>query len=247
MEDLPAGTLILADLGYFGFAWFDWLTEHGYWWVSRLRAKTSYRVEHVLYQHGEVLDALVWLGAYRADRAKAMVRLVQYRQGGVTHQYLTNVLEPSQLSLADIARLYARRWDIEMAFKLIKRELHLHLLWSSRVETVLLQVWAVLIIAQIVQAIRMEVAGRAGVDPFEVSLPLLVAYLPQIAAGGRDPIEFVVETGEQYGFIRPSRRLRLDVPEIPPEWITPAPPGLVTARPARYAGRRGTGIPMMIA
>ena len=34
-------------------------------------------------------------------------------------------------SLIDIARLYARRWDIEMAFKLAKRDLRLHLLWSG--------------------------------------------------------------------------------------------------------------------
>jgi len=44
---LPARTLVVAALGYFGFAWFDWLTERGYSWVSRLRAKTSYTVLHV--------------------------------------------------------------------------------------------------------------------------------------------------------------------------------------------------------
>ena len=30
VEELPAGTLVVADLGYFGFAWFDWLTDRGY-------------------------------------------------------------------------------------------------------------------------------------------------------------------------------------------------------------------------
>jgi hypothetical protein len=44
---------------------------------------------------------------------------------------------------------------------------------------VLAQVWACLIIAQVLQAIRMEVALRAHVDPFEVSLPLLIEALPQ--------------------------------------------------------------------
>ena len=32
VEELPAGTLVVADLGYFGFAWFDWLTDRGYHW-----------------------------------------------------------------------------------------------------------------------------------------------------------------------------------------------------------------------
>jgi hypothetical protein len=44
------GSLILADLGYFGFEWFDWLTEHKMWWVSRYRLKTSYEVIHCLYE-----------------------------------------------------------------------------------------------------------------------------------------------------------------------------------------------------
>ena len=29
VPDLPKGSLILADLGYFGFAWFDHLTDLG--------------------------------------------------------------------------------------------------------------------------------------------------------------------------------------------------------------------------
>jgi hypothetical protein len=40
----------------------------------------------------------------------------------------------------------------------------LHLIWSSKTVVVLAQVWACLIIAQVLQAIRMEVALRAQVD-----------------------------------------------------------------------------------
>lgn len=41
VADLPRGSLILADLGYLGFAWFDDLTDAGQHWVSRLRGKPS--------------------------------------------------------------------------------------------------------------------------------------------------------------------------------------------------------------
>ena len=51
----------MADLGYFGFAWFDWLTERGCHWLSRLRAKTSYKVIHTFYRRGDVFDGIVWL------------------------------------------------------------------------------------------------------------------------------------------------------------------------------------------
>ena len=174
-QDLPAGTLVLADLGYFGFAWFDWLTDRNMYWLSRLRAKTSYKVVHTYYQKGEIFDGIVWLGAYRADRAKYAVRLVTFRQGKTIHRYITNVLEPSTFSIVSMAEVYARRWDIEMAFKLIKQHLKLRLLWSSKHVVIYQQIWATLIISQVLQSLRLEIAHKAGVDPFEVSISLLVA------------------------------------------------------------------------
>ncbi len=235
---LPVGSLILADLGYFGFAWFDALTDAAYWWLSRLRAKTSYTVLHTHYQRGETLDALVWLGAHRADRAKHAVRLVQFRQGGTLYRYVTNVLDPTVLPMAEIARLYARRWDIELAFNLVKTHLGLHLLWGAKPVVVLQQVWAVLIIAQVLQALRLEIAGRAGVDPYEVSLPLLVEYLPFFAARGLDPVTVFVEQGRALRFIRPSSRTVIVAPAIPPDDLVPRPPDLVVERPPRYAQRK---------
>jgi hypothetical protein len=236
---LPAGSLVLADLGYFGFAWFDHLTDQGLWWVSRLRATTSYTVQHAFYRDEQgTFDGLLWLGAHRADRTAHLVRLVQFRRGAATYQYLTNVLDPHRLPLADVARLYARRWDIELAFKLAKRELGLHLLWSAKPALVLQQVWAVLLLAQILQALRLEIAGRAGVDPFDVSLPLLVQYLPQFAAQGVDPMQAFVDHGRAAGFIRPSRRTVIHAPHIPPEALHPPPPNLPRSRPPRYARRR---------
>ena len=68
------------------------------------------------------------------------------------------------------------------------------MVWTGKPLAVLQQVWAVLIIAQILQALRVEIAGRAGVDPFEVSMALLVEYLPQFEARGLDGVaEFVAQ------------------------------------------------------
>ena len=235
LAHLHAGALILADLGYFGCAWFDDLTEAGFWWISRLRAKTSYTVVHTFYADGTTFDGLIFLGAYRADRAKHAVRLVTFQVGATSRQYITNVTDPATLSLLDIARLYARRWDIELAFKLIKRELGLHLLWSAKTTLVLQQVWAVLIIAQIFQALRLEIAARAGVDCFDVSLPLLIRYLPQFARDGRDPIAVIVATGGGAGLFRPARRVHIQAPHLTPDQLMLAPPDLVLVRTPRYA------------
>ena len=181
---LPQDSLILADLGYFSFPWFDDLTDAGYWYVSKLREKTSTTTVHVLAAQGTVRDELVWLGAYRADRAKHLVRRIQVPVGPRTHVYLTNVLDPAQLSIADVVRLYARRWDIELAFKTVKRDLGLHLLWSAKWELILTQSWGVLLIAQIATALRAAIARRAGIDVFDVSLTLLLRDLPYLLRDG---------------------------------------------------------------
>ena len=237
---VPAKSLILCDLGYFAFAWFDDLTHAGYWWISRLRRKVTYTPVHTFYKRNGIVDQLVWLGAYRADQAGEMVRLVQFSLENRTYTYLTNVLDPQQLSLRDIAGLYARRWDIELAFKLLKRELHLHLLWSAKPAVLAQQVWATLIIAQIVLALWVEIAGRAKVAVFDVSLPLVLEYAPLLAADGQDPIAVFVERGRFARFIRPSRRTRNRAPVIRARSIKPPPPDLVTSRPARYGTGQGS-------
>lgn len=238
LEGLERGTLILADLGFFGFQWFDDLTDMGHWWISRLRSKTSCSVIHTLYQSGETLDQIVWLGAHRADRAKHAVRRVQFRQGGQLRCYITNVLDPQVLTLHDIAALYARRWDIEMAVQLVKEHLGVRLWWSNNLAVVEQQLWATLIIAQVVMALRVEIAGRAGVDVFEVSLPLLVQYLPRYAARGEDPVAAFVRDGRRAMFIRPSRRTVIQTPPIDATQYVPAPPDLPLQRTPRYAQRR---------
>ncbi len=234
LASVKAGTtLVLADLGYFSFRWFDELTDLGYSWISRVKENTWVVVLHTYYEAGDTFDRLVWLGAWNI-KGKYGVRQVQFRQGGELRQYFTNVCNPTVLPLAEIARLYARRWDIELAFLTLKRELGLHLIWSSKSVVVLAQVWACLIIAQVMQALRMEVALRAEVDPFDVSLPLLFEALPQFSSLGYDGIAQCVRQGQRLGIIGPSTRLRIQAPEIPPEQLIPLPQETVLCRQPCY-------------
>jgi hypothetical protein len=238
VEGLAKGTLILADLGFFSFRWFDSLTDQKYFWISRFRDGTSSEPIHTFYQDKDVSDRLIWLGAYRADRARHAVRLVEFSVGAMRFEYITNVTDPRKLPITEIAKLYARRWDIEMAFQFIKCELKLHLIWSAKTEVVLQQVWAVLIISQILQALRKEIAGRVEVEVFDVSLPLLVRTLPRFAERGEDPIQAVVERGRFAKIIRPSRRVKIKAPQVSDEDLIPLPEGMAVTRKPRYAQRK---------
>jgi hypothetical protein len=237
LESIPAGSLILADLGYFAFKWFDDLTDQGFHWVSRLRAKTSYELIHTLYEANGVLDAIIWLGAHRSDRAAHAVRLVVFTKNTTTWRYVTNVLDPRVLSIRDISVLYARRWDIEMMFNLVKTHLKLHVLWSSQINVVLHQVFAVFTVAQVMLGLRSEIAVRAKADVFDVSLELMIRWLPRFAQGGEDPVGIIVERGRAAKIIRPAGRLRWALPEVGLDRISWLPDGVVLTRVARYAGK----------
>ena len=234
LEDLPWHSLLLCDLGYFSFPWFDYLTERGFYWISRYREKTCYRLVHVSYQHGVILDAVVWLGSAHGPRAGRAVRLVRFGDGQHLRMYLTNVLDPLQLSMADIARLYARRWDIELAFLTLKDLLGLHHWWSSQLPLILQQISVTLILAQVLQALRLQLAAQADCDPFDVSLPLLVQHLPQLLHARLQPVDWLLTYGRTQRFFRPSSRFQVRAPAIPSEQILPLPVGLILTRKANY-------------
>jgi hypothetical protein len=235
LEGLQQGSLILADLGYFGFAWFDYLSDQGYFWISRLKPNTSLSRIHVFFEQGDTLDALIWLGVHRSDQAAHAVRLVQLRLDGTLYQYVTNVCDPALLPLHEIAQLSARRWDIELAFKLLKQHLGLRLWWACDQRLVMQQIYLTLIVAQVLHHLQLELAAAAGVDPFDVSLPILITVLTEACwpcPGGL--IATLVEQGRFWKLIRPHGRLRPQAPIIDPQRLEPVPDGLVLARRARH-------------
>src|SRR6266571_636046 len=200
LEGLQAGTLLLFDRGYLSFPWFDELTEGKLWWISRYANHASMQVRHILYQGDGVLDAIVWLGIYRADRARYPVRLVQFYQRG---------------------------------------QLQLSQLWSAKWEVVQVQIWGALLLAQVFHGLQVQLAAQEGVDPFDVSLDVLVEVAPRLLQRGIAPLPFLGRVGREVGLIRPSTRIEVQVPFVDATWITPAPPEALRPRETvRYAQRK---------
>jgi hypothetical protein len=232
LQGLWAGSLLLFDLGYFSFSFFDTLTQWKVWWVSRYRENTSYSIAHVFYRHDERLDALVWLGTGQ-KQARHLMRLVRLGDGIGVRVYLTNVCDPQMLSLAEVAQLYARRWDIELAFRLLKEYLGMSHWWSSKQELILVQIWVVLILSHLVYALRERIAQASNCNPFEVSVPLLVELLPRLASSSALQLEQIVQSGRESGLLRASPRLVLNIPQVKVSCYQLAPPDLPSQRPGR--------------
>jgi Transposase DDE domain len=161
------------------------------------------------------------------------MRLVRLGDGVSIRVYLTNVCDPQMLSLGEVAQLYARRWDIELAFRLLKEYLGLSHWWSSKQELTLVQIWVVLILSHLVYALRERIALAADCDLFEVSVPLLVEMLPRLADSSALSLERLVQSGRESGLLRASPRLVLNVPQVKGSCYQLAPPDLPRQRPGR--------------
>jgi hypothetical protein len=182
-----ANSLLVFDLGYFAFPWFDDLTDARCWFVTRLRAKTSYTVERVLRQQPAVRDQIVHLGMYRSNPSRHPVRLVEVFIDGGWHAYLTNVLDPDRLSVVDIVELYSYRWQIETAFLLTKRLLDLAYLWVGSLNGVQLQVWATFLFYAVLLDLGDEVAEVLQLPLAAISVEMvyrgLYHYVQAVADG----------------------------------------------------------------
>jgi hypothetical protein len=239
LTQIERGALLLFDLGYYNFEWFDTLTQRGIWWVARLRSNGSYVIEHWLVQRDGYCEALIFLGAHRSDQAASLMRLIRLRYRGQWYSYITNSTDPLQLRGAHIVALYARRWDIELGFRLLKDHLGLRWLWSAKMQVIGAQLWATVILAQLLHALQVQVAVESGVETFDVSVELLWRYLPELsqlsARQGHPLLEVIKAVGVALKLIRPSTRIRRVVPAIDWQEFAPLPVDLVWIREPHYA------------
>jgi hypothetical protein len=163
---VPLGGLLIFDLGFFSFLWFDDFTDQQKWFVTRQRHKTAYRVTHVLAHGPYYRDELIAVGLHPSNPCRHPLRLVSVLWRGQWYRYLTNVLDPTQLSARQICELYRRRWRIEDAFLITKRVLDLAYLWKASANGVQLQLYATFLFYLVLLNVCQQVAQSLN-EPLE--------------------------------------------------------------------------------
>lgn len=207
---LPVNSLLVFDLGYFAFPFFDTLSGAGSWFVTRLRQKTSFTVQQVLVDRPQARDQIIHLGKHRSNPSTRPVRLIEVYVNGVWWRYLTNVLDPQRLSVLEVVALYQRRWQIETAFALVKGLLGLSYLWVGSLNGVQLQVWATWLYYAVLLDLCDEVAEalHRPLDAISVEMVSrsLYFYVQAMAQGYTDPAaQYFAENAQLLGIIKRSR------------------------------------------
>jgi hypothetical protein len=158
LSTLPEGGLLVVDLGFFAFPWFDQFTDTRRYFLTRQREKTAYTCQRVLSQGERYRDEIIDMGQYRSNPCRHPVRMVSVLWGTTWYRYLTNVLDPEQLSAQHVCDLYRRRWRIEDAFCITKRLLGLAYVWVGDTHGIQIQIVATWIFYAVLNDLCAQVA-----------------------------------------------------------------------------------------
>jgi hypothetical protein len=211
LEKLPIGGLLIFDLGFFNFGWFDGFTEQKKFFVTRLRQKTAYQVTQKLSSGTMYKDEIIKMGQYRSNPCEHKVRLVSVLWGKTWYYYLTNVLDPEKLSAQQVCELYRRRWRIEEAFLLTKRLLGLSYLWVGGNNGVEIQVYTTWIFYAVLNNLCSSVAVELGQPKERISVEMVFRGLYHFSRAvlrgeSTDVVTYLVEHHKMLGLIKAERK-----------------------------------------
>lgn len=174
LATLPAGALLLFDLGYTNFAMFAALRQAQVTFVTRAKSNLSCTVVRWLQQSPQVRDALVWIGT-GADRQQ--VRLIEVFYRNTWTRYLTNEVDPVRLPVLYAVALYWQRWRLEDAYNAVKRLLGLAYFWTGSENGICVQLWATWLLYAVLVDLTDAVADHLGQPMAALSLEMLYRSL----------------------------------------------------------------------
>lgn len=210
-ELLPTGGLLIVDMGFFAFPFFDALSAAAKFYLTRLKSNVRYEVVRTLSSGPNYRDEMVRLGLYRANPCHSAARLVSVRWGTQWHHYLTNVTDPEMLSPKQVCELYRQRWTIETAFLLTKRLLGLAYFWVGGKNGVAIQIYATWIFYAVLNDLCADVAVALSQPIEQISVEMVFRSLYHYArALAKDPelqlIPFFVKFHKSFGLIKASKK-----------------------------------------
>jgi len=175
LDRLEPGMLLTADRGFFSYALWRKATGTGADLLWRVRTdKAGPKPTHV-----EDLSDGSWLSHLRRSTPAAarreepmLVRVIDDgRENPIAYRLFTTVLDPAEVSAADLAAAYTQRWEIEVAFD----ELKTHqrgprtVLRSKSPDLVLQEIWGHLCCHYAIRSLMAQAATHSGHDPDRVS------------------------------------------------------------------------------
>lgn len=164
LSTLPAGSLLTADAGFISYELCAELRHRRVHFVLRVGGNITLLTE--LGGTHEVVGETVYLWpTKRQNQPPIRLRLIKITTGK-THVYLlTDILDPVQLSDADAAEIYRRRWGGEVYYRTVKRTFPFAKLHSRTPDHVAIEQRALLISLWLLQLTSVAARQEADLPP----------------------------------------------------------------------------------
>jgi IS4 transposase len=172
---LEAGTILAVDRGYNDYVWFRELTQHGVFFVTRMKTNTVYTTvaECAVPEKSNVLsDQIISVPSLDKDGEEPVLfRRIEYWNADKQEilVFFTNLLH---LAASTVAAIYKERWQIELFFKALKKTAKVKSFLGTSANAVKTQIWTALIAMLILKYLQMK-------SSFGWSLSNLAALLRQ--------------------------------------------------------------------
>lgn len=163
---LPKGSIILFDRGYYDYTTYNRFTAQKITWVTRRRVRSVYEVietntiSEKQQQQGIISDQNIILGnRFDKKSIKVNARLIIFKDptSGKILEFLTNNLK---LSCTTIPGLYKKRWSIELLFKRLKQNYPLKYFLGDNENAIKIQIWCTLIADLLLKVIKKNTTRR---------------------------------------------------------------------------------------
>ncbi len=174
---LAPGMLVLADRGFLGFDLWRQAAATGADLLWRASANFALPVLQEL-PDGSYLSRLIpGPGGRRSGAGPAAVRVIEYAiddgnaPEGERYRLVTTLADPGRAPAAELAGLYAQRWELETALDEIKTHQRgaRVVLRSKYPDGVEQEVWGILLVHWAIRDLMHTAALDAGIDPDRVS------------------------------------------------------------------------------
>jgi hypothetical protein len=147
---LPTGSILVFDMGYYDFAWWNNLDSMDNYFVTRAKDNLDYEIveefdvskekdKNVLQSCKIRLCSPTGKNEYRKT-----LRLVRYWDEK-NQQELVFITNNFSWTATTVARIYKERWNIEAFFKIIKQNLKIKSFVGTSENAVQIQIWTALI------------------------------------------------------------------------------------------------------
>jgi hypothetical protein len=162
---LPMGSTVVMDRGYRDYTLFHYWTTQKIRWITRTHPNSYYIVNRRRTissnqrQAGVMEDNEIRLGHPAKKIFKVNCRLIKYSSPltGKYFEFITNDLNVKPLT---IARLYKKRWSIELLFKRLKQNMPLQYFLGDNQNAIRIQIWCALIADLLLQIVRRQVKRK---------------------------------------------------------------------------------------